>query len=195
MAKPESNLPPVIIGVTGGIAAYKVGGVIKALRDRCNMYVVMTAAATKLVGPATFANLTGHPVLTDLWEASAHGNPVHIDVADIAKVLCIVPATANVIGKLANGIADDALTTLATSVDCPVVVAPAMNTRMFNHPIVQDNLRKLARFGYHIVEPGSGWLACGTVGQGRLAEEQDVAAAVIRALDGNIPPVSAPAAE
>ncbi|MGE3852779.1 MAG: flavoprotein [Planctomycetota bacterium] len=193
MAKPDTTLPPVIIGVTGGIAAYKVGAVIKALREHADMYVVMTDAATKLVGPSTFANLTGHPVLIDLWDSSQHGNPIHIDIADLAKALCIVPCTANVIGKLANGIADDALTTLAISVDCPVIVAPAMNTRMWNHPIVQDNLGKLARFGYHIVPPGSGWLACGTVGAGRLAEEGDVASAVINALAGKIAPPAAPA--
>lgn len=190
MAHANASLPPVLLGIGAGIAAYKIGTVIKHLRDRADMYVVMTPNATKLVGPATFASLTGHPVLVDLWDGSAHGNPVHIDVADIAKALCIAPATADVIGKLANGIADDALTTVAISVDCPIIVAPAMNVRMYRHPIVQENLQKLARFGYHIVEPDSGYLACGHVGPGRLADEARIAAAVIEAIDGRIPPVT-----
>ena len=192
MAKPDASLPPVILGVGGGIAAYKAVLVVRALQERANVYVTMTEAATHLVGPATFANLTGHPVLTDLWAGSAHGNPIHIDIADLARVLVIVPTTADLIGKLANGIADDALTTLAISVDCPVVLAPSMNTRMYQHPIVQDNLAKLRRFGYAIVEPGAGWLACGHVGQGRLAEEGEIVAAIDAALAGQIPAPAAP---
>ncbi len=189
----RTTLPAVILGVSGGIAAYKIGGVIKALRDTCDMYVVMTAAATRLVGPATFANLTGHPVLTDLWEGSEHGNPVHVEIADTARALCIAPATANIIGKLANGIADDALSTIAISVDCPVIVAPAMNTRMYEHPVVQANIARLKRFGYRIVDPESGWLACGHVGPGRLAAEEQIAEAVSAAIAGRIPPPAAPA--
>ena len=182
----------VVLGVTSGIAAFKVGNLISLLRKDFNIRVVMTEDSTKLVSPVTFANLTQNPVLTDLWEASKDGVPAHIYLADIASVLCIAPATADILGKLANGIADDALSTTAIAVSCPIVLAPAMNHRMFNNPIVQSNLKKLADFGYYIVEPEEGWLACGHEAVGRLAEVETIAKAIRKAIASEIPPPSAP---
>ncbi|MCD4656306.1 MAG: hypothetical protein K8S87_02065 [Planctomycetes bacterium] len=182
----------VIIGVSSGIAAFKVGNLITLLRDDFDCRIVMTENATKLIAPVTFANLTQNPVLTDLWEGSKDGVPVHINLADIAKVLCIAPATANIISKLANGIADDALSTVAIAVDCPTIIAPAMNHRMFNHPIVQGNLKKLRDFGYYILEPEEGWLACGHESKGRLPKVETIAGEIRRAINGEIKPPSSP---
>ena len=182
------NKKTVIIGVSSGIAAFKIGNLITLLRDDFDCRIVMTENATKLVTPVTFANLTQNPVLTDLWEASKDGVPAHINLADIAKVLCIAPATADIIGKLANGIADDALTTVAIAVDCPTIIAPAMNHRMFNHPIVQGNLKKLRDYGYYIIEPEEGWLACGHEAKGRLSKVETIATAIRKAVAGDINP-------
>ena len=190
MSKENKNM--VIIGISSGIAAFKVGNLITLLRDDFDCRVVMTENATKLIAPVTFANLTQNPVLTDLWEASKDGVPAHINLTDIAKVLCIVPATANIIGKLANGIADDALSTVAIAVDCPTIIAPAMTHRMFNHPIVQGNLKKLRDFGYYIIEPEEGWLACGHEAKGRLPKVETIADEIRRSINGEIKPALAP---
>ena len=187
----EESKKTVIIGISSGIAAFKIGNLITLLRDDFDCRIVMTENATKLVGPVTFANLTQNPVLTDLWEASKDGVPAHINLADIAKVLCIAPATADIIGKLANGIADDALSTVAIAVDCPTIIAPAMNHRMFNHPIVQENLNKLRDFGYYIIEPEEGWLACGHNAKGRLMNVETIASAIRKAVAGEIAPPKA----
>lgn len=181
----------VILGISAGIAAFKIGNLISLLRDEFDCWVVMTRNAKKLVKPLTFANLTNNPVISSLWKESEFGKPVHIDIADKASVLCIAPATANIIGKISHGIADDALSTIALSVNCPAIIAPAMNVRMYNHPIVQDNLRRLERFGYHIIEPEEGWLACGIEGKGKLANVEKIAEAIRDAIAGKIKPPQA----
>ena len=186
--------PILVLGVSGGIAAYKAANVLKLLRDEVDAHVVMTEAATRFVGPVTFAALTGHPVLTDLFDDSASGQPRHITMTDRARCLAIVPATADVIGKLANGIADDPLLTVAISVACPIVIAPAMNTRMWEHPLVARNIATLRGFGAHIVDPESGWLADGHEGPGRLADESVIADAIRAAIRGDFGPLRAPTA-
>ncbi len=142
----------------------------------------MTRAAQKLVGPLTFAALTGHPVATDPYADGDNVHVEHIRLADHADVLVVAPATANFIGKAANGIADDVLTSALLAVTCPVIVAPAMNVRMWNHPAVRRNLATLRGDGCLIVDPGEGFLACRDVGRGRMAEPQEIADRVLAAL-------------
>ncbi|MCG3134464.1 MAG: Coenzyme A biosynthesis bifunctional protein CoaBC [Planctomycetes bacterium] len=138
----------------------------------------MTDAAQKLVGPLTFTALTGRPVATDPYTNETGVHVEHIRLADFADVVVIAPATGNVIGKLANGIADDVLTSTLLAVTCPVIVAPAMNVRMWEHPAVRRNVATLREFGYEIVEPDAGFLACGDVGKGRLAPPEQILARV-----------------
>jgi phosphopantothenoylcysteine synthetase/decarboxylase len=145
--------------------------------------VVMTRAATKLVGPITFAALTGKNVATEPWEREGDVHVEHIYLADQAEVLVVAPATANFLGKAANGIADDMLTSTLLAVTCPVLVAPAMNMRMWKHPAVVRNLGIVRDHGYEIVEPSAGFLACGDVGPGRLADPTDILARVEAALE------------
>ena len=161
----------VVVGVTGGIAAYKAAELVSRLRQRgADVTVVMTRAATRFVRPLTFAALTGKRVITDLFDPPDRYQADHVALAQEADLAIVAPATANFIGKAAAGIADDALTTTILSLQCPIVVAPAMNHRMWANPVVQQNLRRLRERGFHIVEPQEGWLACGEVGVGRLAE-------------------------
>jgi phosphopantothenoylcysteine decarboxylase/phosphopantothenate--cysteine ligase len=176
-------MPVVVLGVTGCIAAYKACEVLRELQQReVDVHVVMTAAATRFVGPMTFEALSRHPVFYDQWALGAASDIRHISLADAADLLLIAPATANTIGKLARGIADDALSTLYTATTAPTVVAPAMNANMFEHPAVRENLEILRARGVRIVEPGSGYLACGWLGRGRLAEVSDVVEAAMAAL-------------
>lgn len=159
----------VLLGVTSSIAAYKAAEVASQLvKSGADVFVVMTKNATKLISESTFRALTGNPVRVDLFEPE--GRVLHIDLATSIDVLAIVPATANFIGKIANGICDDLLTTVVLSTQAPILVAPAMNEAMYLNPAVQDNLIKLRSRGYHIVEPETGWLACGKEGKGRLAD-------------------------
>jgi phosphopantothenoylcysteine decarboxylase/phosphopantothenate--cysteine ligase len=144
--------------------------------------VVMTRAATKLVGPITFAALTGKNVATEPWDRPDDVHVEHIRLADRAEVFVVAPATANFLGKAAGGIADDMLTSTLLAVTCPVLIAPAMNVRMWKHPAVARNLVTVKDYGYEIVEPGAGFLACGDVGPGRLAEPADILARVDAAL-------------
>lgn len=177
-------LPKLVIAVTGSIAAWKVCPLLTLLRGRVDVTVAMTANAQQFIGPQTFLALTGNPVVTDLWEPT-HSKPKHIDLADELDALLIAPATANALGKLVGGIGDDAVSTLAISVlpsEKPVIVAPAMNTRMWQHPATQRNLTTLREWGIHFVEPGTGDLACGWQGVGRLAEPPQIAAAVERVM-------------
>lgn len=177
--------PLVVIGVTGSIAAFKVGHVLTHLRDHVDVVVAMTEAAQQFVGAQTFLALTGNPVVTSLWEPT-HTKPKHIDLADELDLLLIAPATANIIAKAATGICDDAVSTLLVSVlpsEHPVVFAPAMNTRMWNHPATRANCETLLSRGYKFIDPESGDLACGWQGQGRLAEPQVIAQSVLRLLD------------
>ena len=161
----------VVLGVTGCIGAYKACEVLRELQRReVDVRVVMTEAATRFVTPMTFEALSRHPVFHDQWALGASGDIPHISLGDEADLLLIAPATANILGKLARGIADDALSTLYLATRAPVLVAPAMNVNMLEHPAVQENLATLRARGVGVVEPGSGYLACGWLGKGRLAE-------------------------
>jgi phosphopantothenoylcysteine decarboxylase/phosphopantothenate--cysteine ligase len=172
----------VVLGVAGSIAAYKAADVASRLaKAGHDVHVVMTRAAKELVTPATFHPLTGNPVLSDLFDQGAAASEYrveHVGLADRAEVFLLAPATANVLGKVAHGIADDFLTTLVLAYAGPVVVAPAMNDNMWLHPAVQQNVARLREFGYRFVDPEAGDLACGRSGVGRLAAPERVVAAV-----------------
>ena len=168
----------IALGVTGGIGAYKAVEVARGLQKRGHEVVaIMTAAATRFVGPVTFEAITRRRVITDQYEPGANADIEHIALASSIDLLLIAPATANIIGKMANGIADDFLATLYTAIRAPVLVAPAMNTQMFTHEAVRRNLDTLAARGVRFVEPGEGYLACGWIGKGRLAEPEEIVAA------------------
>ena len=159
----------IILGVTGGIAIHKSLDLASQLvKSGASVHVVMTANATRLVQPLQFQVISRNPVLLNLFDTGTDWKPPHIDLADRADLLAIVPATANVIGKLANGIADDPLSTVAVSVHCPILLAPAMNGHMYQNPFVQRNIDTLKTHGVHFIEPASGDLACGYEGIGRL---------------------------
>jgi phosphopantothenoylcysteine decarboxylase / phosphopantothenate---cysteine ligase len=180
----------VTVGVSGGIAAYKAAELVRALqRQALEVHVVMTAAACKFIQPLTFASLTGHKVITSLWdewdsaEATAEQNGIeHIGEAQWAEALVVAPATANVLAKFAHGIADDFLTTMYLATRAPVLVAPAMNVNMWDHPATQANLELLRQRGVRVINPETGSLACGMVGAGRMAEPEAIADAVLGAL-------------
>jgi phosphopantothenoylcysteine decarboxylase / phosphopantothenate---cysteine ligase len=168
----------IALGVTGGIGAYKAVEVARGLQKRGHEVVaIMTPSAAKFVGPITFEAITRRRVITDQFEPGANADIEHIALASTMDLLLIAPATANVIGKLAHGIADDFLTTLYVATRAPVLMAPAMNTQMFEHEAVRRNLDTLAARGVRFVEPGDGYLACGWIGKGRLAEPDDIVAA------------------
>lgn len=161
----------ILLGVTGGIAAYKSADLAsKLIKQHANVDVVMTKNATEFITPLTFEALTHNRCVTDTFDRDHPWEVEHIALADKADVLVIAPATANCIAKLAAGIADDMLTTTALVCDCPKIIAPAMNTKMYENPVTQRNLQTLRDFGYIIVTPGDGYLACGTVGKGRMEE-------------------------
>ncbi len=163
----------ILIGVTGGIAAYKSAMLVSRLvRQDYGVSVVMTESATRLVAPKTFESLTGRPVRTDVFDGSlAHA---HIETARRADVFCIAPATANFLGKAANGIADDLISTIVLSFDGPILVAPAMNGVMWNKPAVQRNVRRLEADGFFLIGPEPGRLSCGETGPGRMAEPEAI---------------------
>jgi phosphopantothenoylcysteine decarboxylase / phosphopantothenate---cysteine ligase len=168
----------VALGVTGGVGAYKAVEVVRGLQKRGHdVVVIMTAAATQFVGPLTFEAITRRRVITSQFEPGANADIEHIALASSIGLLLIAPATANIIAKLANGLADDFLSTLYTATRAPVLVAPAMNTQMFEHDAVRRNLETLAQRGVRFVDPGEGYLACGWIGKGRLAEPEDIVAA------------------
>jgi phosphopantothenoylcysteine decarboxylase/phosphopantothenate--cysteine ligase len=173
----------IALGVTGGIGAYKAVEVCRGLQKRGHDVVaVMTKAATRFVGPVTFEAITRRPVITSQWKPGANADIEHIAIADGIALLVVVPCTANVIAKFAGGIADDFLTTLYLATQAPVLLAPAMNTNMLAHPAVQQNLQRLAERGVRFVEPGEGYLACGWIGKGRLAEPDVIVEAAVHAL-------------
>jgi phosphopantothenoylcysteine decarboxylase/phosphopantothenate--cysteine ligase len=178
----------IVLGVSGGIAAYKAAEIVRLLQDRgIRVQVVMTRAAQEFIRPLTFAALSGEKVITDLFgsgaeEANIDSAVEHIAVAQSIDALVVVPATADVLAKFAQGLATDFLTTLFLATKAPVVVAPAMNVNMWEHPATQANLDNLKKRGVRIVEPGSGYLACGMTGPGRLAENDAIVAAVMEAL-------------
>ena len=173
----------IALGVTGGIGAYKSVEVCRGLQKQGHDVVaVMTRSATRFVGTVTFEAITRHPVVTSQWKPGANADIEHIALADGAALLLVAPCTANVIGKFANGIADDFLTSLYLATKAPVLIAPAMNTNMLAHPAVQENLETLAGRGVRFVDPGEGYLACGWIGKGRLAEADAIVAAAQRML-------------
>ncbi len=178
----------IVVGVSGGIAAYKSAELVRALQDRAHtVEVVMTAHAQEFIRPLTFAALTGKKVITEMFGASSGEATLdsaieHIAVAQRAEALVVAPASANILGKFSNGIADDFLTTLYLAYSGPVVVAPAMNSNMWAHPATQANLEKLRGRGVRVVEPGEGYLACGVTGPGRMAEVPEIVGAVERVL-------------
>src|SRR5450631_1390426 len=184
----------VTVGVSGGIAAYKAAELVRALqRQALEVHVVMTESATRFVQPLTFAALTGYKVVTSLWDDTGTGDSSydssngqngieHIGEAQWADALVVAPATANILAKFAHGQADDFLTTMYLATRAPVLVAPAMNVNMWEHPATQANLEVLRQRGVRVVEPGTGSLACGMVGAGRMAEPDSIADAVLNAL-------------
>lgn len=163
----------VVLGVTGGIAAYKIANLASMLvKLHCDVQVIMTQNATNFINPITFETLTTNKCLIDTFDRNFKYDVEHISVAKKADVVLVAPASANVIGKMANGIADDMLTTTLLACTCKKIVAPAMNTNMFRNPIVQDNLKKLEHYGFEIIAPASGFLACRDVGEGKLPDPE-----------------------
>jgi phosphopantothenoylcysteine decarboxylase/phosphopantothenate--cysteine ligase len=173
----------VILGVGGGIAAYKACEIVRLLvKGGADVHVVMTPNATRFVGPLTFQALSGHPVLVDLLDPASDASYGHLELARRADILLVAPATADLIARLRAGMGDDAVTTTALACTCPVLLAPAMNTRMWEGAAVQENLGALRARGFHVVGPSTGELADGDVGEGRLADPPEIAAAVARLL-------------
>ncbi len=165
----------ILLGVSGGIAAYKAADLAsKVMQAGAKVTVVMTESAERFIGPTTFEALTGRPVYRRVFEPREHFQGEHIGLARRAELMVIAPATANCLAKIALGFADDLLSTLALTITCPLLVAPAMNTEMWNKASVQRNLRQLVEDGVNIVEPGSGWLSCGQIGPGRMAEPVEI---------------------
>lgn len=171
----------VILGVTGSIAAYKIANLTSMLvKMHCDVYVIMTQNATNFINPITFETLTNHKTLVDTFDRNFNYNIEHVSLAKKADVVLIAPASANVIGKIAGGIADDMLTTTVMACRCKKIISPAMNTGMYENPILQDNLKKLKHFGYEIIEPDTGILACKDVGAGKMPSEQVLLQHILR---------------
>jgi len=172
-----------VLGVSGGIACYKAVELVRLLvKAGCSVQVIMTRSAMEFVTPLTFQTLSGHPVASETFSLTQESEIGHINLADSADLFVIAPATANIIGKIANGIADDLLTTVLMATQAPVLIAPAMNIHMYGNPILQENLRKLRRVGYHLLEPAEGFLACGYEGKGRLPDPEKIAEEIQRLL-------------
>lgn len=163
----------ILLGVTGSIAAYKIASLASALvKTGANVHVLMTENATNFINPITFETLTGHKCLVNTFDRNFEFSVEHVSLAKQADVVLIAPASANVIGKMANGIADDMVTTTVLACKCPIIVSPAMNTAMYENPIVQDNLSKLESYGMIVIDPASGYLACGDTGAGKMPEPE-----------------------
>lgn len=161
----------VVLGVTGSIAAYKIANLASSLvKKGANVHVIMTKNATNFINPITFETLTGNKCLVDTFDRNFEFSVEHVSLAKQADIFMVAPASANVIGKIANGIADDMLTTTIMACKCHKVISPAMNTNMFENSIVQDNLEKLRNYGYEVIDPASGYLACGDTGAGKMPE-------------------------
>jgi len=173
----------VLLGVTGGIAAYKAAALASALvKQHASVEVVMTRNATEFVTPLTFEQLTGHRTMVDTFDRNFSHQVEHISLAERTDLVIIAPATANVCAKLAHGLADDMLTTTVLACRCPKLIAPAMNTNMYENPVTQDNLTTLRRYGWDVIEPASGRLACGAVGKGKMPEPENLLQHVLRYL-------------
>ena len=163
----------VLLGVTGSIAAYKIANLASMLvKLHCNVHVIMTKNATNFINPITFETLTNNRCIVDTFDRNFQYNVEHVSLAKQADVMMIAPASANVIAKLSHGLADDMLTTTALACTCKKIVAPAMNTQMYNNPITQDNLKTLSGYGFEVIEPASGYLACGDQGAGKMPEPE-----------------------
>lgn len=163
----------IVLGVTGSIAAYKIASLASALvKLHANVHVIMTENATNFINPITFETLTGTKCLVDTFDRNFEFQVEHVSLAKQADLFLVAPASANVIGKIANGIADDMLTTTIMAAKCPKLISPAMNTNMFENPIVQDNLKKLEHYGMQVISPASGYLACGDTGAGKMPEPE-----------------------
>lgn len=163
----------ILLAVTGSIAAYKIANLASMLKKlNCNVTVLMTRNATNFINPITFETLTGNKCLIDTFDRNFEYSVEHVSLAKKADVVLIAPATANIIGKIANGIADDMLTTTVMACTCKKIIAPAMNTNMFNNPVVQDNIQKLKHYNMEVITPDTGMLACGDLGEGKMPSEQ-----------------------
>ena len=175
-----SKIKEILLGVTGSIAAYKAGDIIRRLQDTgYGVTVVMTRGAENFITPLSLASLSGRKVYQEMFDEHKDAWQInHILLAQKADILLIAPATANIIGKIANGIADDLLSCIAITTTAKILIAPAMNTEMYNNKIVQDNIAKLKNFGVDFINPLKGKLACGTTGEGHLAEVDDIVKAV-----------------
>lgn len=171
----------VVLAVSGSIAAYKIANLASMLKKlHANVHVLMTRNATNFINPITFETLTSNKCLIDTFDRNFQYSVEHVSLARQADVVLIAPASANVIGKIANGIADDMLTTTVMACTCKKIVAPAMNHNMFHNPIVQDNLDKLRRFGYEVIQPANGYLACGDVGDGKMPGEDELLGYILK---------------
>jgi phosphopantothenoylcysteine decarboxylase/phosphopantothenate--cysteine ligase len=173
----------IVVGVCGGIAAYKVADLVsKLVQLGAGVTVAMTPEAQRFVTPLTFEALSARPVRTDTFDLVESSDPQHIALTERADLMLIAPATSNIIAKIAHGLCDDLVSLLAAAAACPVVFAPAMNNRMWANPITQENVAKLEKLGYKFIGPESGWLACRNIGPGRLAEPQTILDAVVELL-------------
>ena len=171
----------IVLGVSGGIACYKAAEIVSALvKKGHNVDVIMTENAQKFVTPLTFQTLSQNKVITDTFERPEQWDVQHISLAKKADVFVVVPATANVIGKIAGGIGDDMLTTTILAAKCRKIIAPAMNTAMWENPIVQDNIKKLKAFGYDVLDTDAGRLACGDTGKGKLLPWEEIVKAILK---------------
>ena len=163
----------IVIGITGSIAAYKIASLASALKKlHADVHVLMTENATNFINPITFETLTGNKCLVDTFDRNFQYSVEHVSLAKKADIVMLAPASANVIGKIAHGIADDMLTTTIMACKCKKIVAPAMNTNMFDNPIVQDNLKVLEHYDYEVISPAIGYLACGDTGAGKMPEPE-----------------------
>ena len=182
----------IIVAVCGGIAAYKSADVVsKLVQLGAGVTVCMTDGARKFITPLTFEALSGRPVHTGTFDLVESSDPQHIALTERAGLMLVAPATSNIIAKVAHGLCDDLVSLMICAAACPVVFAPAMNNRMWNHPVAQENFAKLANLGYRFIGPESGWLACRNVGRGRLSEPQKIVDEVVKMLTdpSAMPPV------
>lgn len=165
----------IVLGVSGGIAAYKACDLVRRLREKgAEVFVIMTQAAQEFVTPLTFQTVSGHPVATSLFDLTQENEIGHIHLADSADLIVIAPATANILAKISHGIADDLLTTVILATVAPRLVVPAMNLHMWENPITQENVARLRKHGFSLMEPAEGSLACGYEGKGRLPEVEEI---------------------